>query len=114
MAALISSPNCQWPNWLNLILAIWLFISPWVIGFAFGPAGTGAASANGAATVNNVASTAAWDAWIVAVIVAVLSIAAISRLAVWEEWVNPRRRSMAALLALDPGLCRAARGDVEQ
>jgi SPW repeat len=86
MAARVSSPSYQWPNWLNLILAVWLFISPWVIGFAFGP--TGAAPANGAATFNNVASTAAWDAWVVAVIVAVLSIAAISQLAVWEEWVN--------------------------
>jgi hypothetical protein len=32
MAARISTPTYQWPNWLNLILAIWLFISPWVIG----------------------------------------------------------------------------------
>jgi hypothetical protein len=87
MAARVSTPTYQWPNWLNLILAVWLFISPWVIGFAFGPAGTGG-PANGAATVNHVASTAAWDAWVVAVIVAVLSIAAISRLAIWEEWVN--------------------------
>jgi hypothetical protein len=38
--------------------------------------------------VNHAAATAAWDAWVVAVIVGVLSIAAISRLAVWEEWVN--------------------------
>jgi hypothetical protein len=88
LALRTSSPSCQWPNWINLILAIWLFISPWVIGFAHAPNGTGAATANGAVGAHGPAMTAAWDVWIVAVIVAVLSIAAISRFAVWEDWVN--------------------------
>jgi len=59
----------QWPNWLNVLLAIWLFISPWVLQYA-------------------AVETAAWNAWVVAIAIAALSIAALARLAQWEEWVN--------------------------
>jgi hypothetical protein len=79
MAARTSSPVYQWPNWLNLILAVWLFISPWVVGF-YKPGGT-----EMVVTLN---VAAAWDAWVVAVIVGVLSIAAIARLAAWEDWIS--------------------------
>jgi hypothetical protein len=59
----------QWPNWLNVLLAIWLFISPWVLQYA-------------------AVQTAAWNAWVVAIVIAALSIGALARLAQWEEWVN--------------------------
>ena len=39
----------RWQDWLNLLIGIWLFISPWVIGFA----GTRHA--------------ASWNAWILGV-----------------------------------------------
>jgi hypothetical protein len=81
MAARTSSPAYQWPNWLNLALAVWLFISPWILSFAYG------AGAPAAMTPAN-AGAAAWNAWVVAVIVGVLSIAAIAKLAVWEDWIN--------------------------
>jgi hypothetical protein len=67
------SRSNQWQDWLNLLLAVWLFVSPWVLGFA--------ASGGGA-------SVAAWNACIVAVVIAVLSIAALARAEPWEEWVN--------------------------
>jgi len=81
MADTTSKPAYQWPNWLNLLLAIWLFISPWVIGFAYG-------AGNAEAVTLPNAGAAAWNAWVIAVIVGVLSIAAIAKLAVWEDWVN--------------------------
>jgi hypothetical protein len=56
-------------DWANIVLAILLFISPWVIGFSPDKA-------------------AAWNAWIVGVVIAVLAIAALSAFAVWEEWIN--------------------------
>jgi hypothetical protein len=59
----------NWQDWANLILAIWLFISPWVLSFAG-------------------QQNPSWDAWIVGVIVAVLSIAALTQVQVWEEWIN--------------------------
>lgn len=52
---------------------MWLFVSPWVLGFATGNGG---------------ASVAAWIACIVAIVIAVLSIAALARAEPWEEWVN--------------------------
>ena len=56
-------------DWINLVLAIGLFISPWIIGFA--------------------AETApAWNAWIAAIVLGALAIATLSAFAEWEEWVN--------------------------
>ena len=57
------------PNGLTLALAVWLFVSPWIVPLAAGGAW-------------------AWNIWIVAVIVGGLSIAALSQLAEWEDWIN--------------------------
>ena len=59
----------QWPNWLMLILGVWLFYSPWL--FAEPAAGA-----------------VAWNAWIVGLLLAIVSIAALAQLAEWEEWIN--------------------------
>ncbi|YBV95209.1 SPW repeat protein [Phyllobacteriaceae bacterium JZ32] len=56
-------------DWINLVLAVCLFVSPWVIGFA-------------------AAMAPAWNAWIVAVIMGALAIATLSAFAEWEEWAN--------------------------
>lgn len=58
-----------WQDWVNLALAVWLFISPWVLGFAGLPG-------------------AAWNAWIVGVGVAVFAIAALVQFARWQEGVT--------------------------
>jgi len=67
----------RWQDWLNLVLGAWLFISPWVLGFAR------TSTANG-----SVMSSAAPNAWIFGVIVIILSIAALARTQPWEEWLN--------------------------
>lgn len=64
----------RWQDWANLILAIWLFVSPWVLGFG------GPGSAAGAA--------AAWNAWVLAVIVFLVALSAASRLEFWQEWLT--------------------------
>ena len=51
----------------NLILGAFLFVSPWVFGFAAGP------SKNAA---------------IAGIVIAVIAIAALAAFAVWEEWLN--------------------------
>ena len=56
-------------DWANLVLAVILFISPWVIGF-----------------VGDVMPTR--NAWIVAAVLALVASAALSAFAEWEEWVN--------------------------
>jgi len=54
---------------INLILAIWLFLSPWIVGFAG-------------------LIPAAWTAWATAVAIAIFAIAALAAFAEWEEWIN--------------------------
>ena len=54
---------------INLMLAVWLFLSPWIAGFA-----------------DKV--VAASTAWLTAIVIAVVAIAALARLAEWEEWIN--------------------------
>jgi hypothetical protein len=56
-------------DWVTLVLAICLFISPWIIGFT-------------------AAMVPAWNAWIVGVLLGALALATLSMFAEWEEWVN--------------------------
>ena len=60
----------RWQDWINLLLGIWLFISPWAVGFE----GTQRA--------------ASWNAWILGVAVVVFSAIAVSMPQVWEEIIN--------------------------
>ncbi len=57
----------RWQDWVNLILGIWLVVSPWVLSFSS----------------QNVAT---WNAVIVGVVFAVLSLLAIAEAKPWEEW----------------------------
>ena len=56
-------------DWANLVLAVCLFFSPWVIGFASD-------------------TTATWNAWIAAIVLGALAVATLSAFAEWEEWAN--------------------------
>jgi len=53
---------------VNLILGAWLFLTPWIFGFAGGAAG--------------------WSAWILGGVIALVAIAALTAFAEWEEWIN--------------------------
>lgn len=83
----------HWQDWVNLILAIWLFISPWVLQFGsnvapavVGPQGN-AAVPPAAAVVGNPAA-AGWNAWILGVVIFLVAASALARLSLWQEWVN--------------------------
>lgn len=54
-------------DWISLVLAILLFISPWVLGFV----GEG---------------RAAWNAWLLGAIIGLLALAALTGYRDWEEW----------------------------
>ena len=54
---------------INLVLGAWLFLTPWIFGFASEPA-------------------AAWTAWLSGIAVMVFAIAALAAFAEWEEWSN--------------------------
>jgi hypothetical protein len=78
-------PAKPWQDWANLILAIWLFISPWVLQFGAGAqtAPAGAVDATGIAV-----SHAAWNAWVLGVIVFLVALSTIGNMEVWQEWFN--------------------------
>jgi hypothetical protein len=65
----------KWQDVVNLILGAWLFISPWVLGFAPAPKVAGL-------------MPAAWNAWIFGIVIGVFAIAALIKARPWEEWIN--------------------------
>jgi hypothetical protein len=73
----------RWQDWTNLVLAVWLFISPWVLAFAVAtpPAG------GGVPTVAGMAFSPAWNAWVFGVITAIVTLWAMARFSVWQEWL---------------------------
>lgn len=56
-------------DWINLVLALALFLAPWALGFAGDTA-------------------PAWNAWVSAAAITALAFAAIQAFAEWEEWIN--------------------------
>ena len=60
----------RWQDWVNLVLAVWLFLSPWLMGYA------------------HMEATAAWNAWVLGVAIVVFAAIAVSMPKPWEEGVN--------------------------
>ncbi len=71
----------RWRDWVMLALAVWLFASPWLLGFA------GVAPAAGAAAGAGF-TAAAWNAWAVGIVVAALAVWAIAMFAEWQDWLT--------------------------
>jgi hypothetical protein len=59
----------HWQDAGNLLLAVWLFVSPWLLNYSQ-------------------EQLPAWNSFAVAIIVGVFAIAAMLKFAKWEEWVN--------------------------
>ena len=55
-------------DWINVVCAVLLFISPWVLGFSG-------------------ELLAARTAWVGGIVIFVMAVAAMARFAEWEEWV---------------------------
>jgi SPW repeat len=77
----LNRPRAHWHDWLNAVLAVWLFVSPWVLNF-------GGVVDGGVGTTAAIAMTAAWNAWVLSVIVFVLAITAARQLGSGPEWLN--------------------------
>lgn len=75
----------RWQDWLNLLLAIWLFFSPWIL--QFGQGASTAQPAAGSVAVREV-SLAAWNAWVLGVIIFIVALSAIGRMELWQEWIT--------------------------
>jgi len=60
----------RWQDWINLLLGVWLFISPWAIGYL------------------SSSSAAVWNAWVVGAAIVVFAAIAVSMPQLWEEIIN--------------------------
>ena len=80
MSTLIDRLTTHWRDAANLVLGLWLVISPWVLSYATETIPTG-------------------NAFIVGVIIAVAAAAAFIAFHKWEEWVNV---VLAAWLIVSP------------
>ncbi|TFU14942.1 SPW repeat protein [Thermus tengchongensis] len=59
----------RWQDWANLVLGVWLILSPWLLGFSGTPA-------------------AMWNAVIVGAVVGLMALMHLRGGPLWEEWVN--------------------------
>ncbi len=59
----------RWEDWVNLVLGVWLFLSPWILGYA-------------------AIQVPAWNAFIMGVAVVVFTLFALYVPKRWEEWMN--------------------------
>ena len=66
----MQSVNKRWQDWINLLLGIWLFFSPWILGFYSSIPGQ------------------SWNFFIIGVAFFVFALAAVNMRTLWEEWVN--------------------------
>ena len=67
--AIKSMMSARWRDWVTLVLAAWLLISPWAQGYAE-------------------SQIPAWNAWAIGMIIAALSIWAIVQFTEWHDWGN--------------------------
>jgi SPW repeat len=69
-------------TWLQLIIGIWLFVSPWVLGFVTGleAAAQGIPNSPGAT-----GGDAVWDAWVLGGLVILVALSRLVRLALWQD-----------------------------
>ena len=56
------------PEWVNMLLGVWIFISPWILGFSQ-------------------ISPAAWDHWITGAVIVVVAFVGI--ISAWPDWREP-------------------------
>lgn len=70
----------RWQDWVGLVLGIWLFLSPWLLGYA-------------------AMQAAAGSAWVIGIATIVFFGIALAKPQPWEEWVNI---VLAVLLVLAP------------
>jgi hypothetical protein len=80
MADLNERLTTRWKDTANLMLGIWLGVSPWVLSY------TGH-------------TTAHWNAHLVGLVIAVAALAVLISFQQWEEWVNT---ALAAWLIISP------------
>ncbi len=75
---------------INFILAVFLFLTPWIFGFMS-------------------EHTAARNAWVIGVVMGIVAIVALTKFAEWEEWVN---LLLGVWVVVSPSVLAHHRGDL--
>lgn len=60
----------RWQDWVNVVFGVWLFISPFVLGYS------------------TTSEPAAWNSYVLGVAVTLFAIVALFAPQLWEEWIN--------------------------
>ncbi len=60
----------RWQDWVTLVLGVWLFFSPWILGFY------------------SEMPAASWNFFVIGVAFVVFAGYALNQRSLWEEWVN--------------------------
>lgn len=81
----------HWQDWGNLVLGLWVIVSPWTIAHVM-------ASPENAA---GVIEAAMWNHYIIGITIALFAGLALFAFNVWEEWVN---LALGAWLIVSPWL----------
>jgi hypothetical protein len=81
----------HWQDWANLLLGLWVIVSPWTIAHVMASPGNPA----------GVTDAAMWNHYVIGIIVAILAAVALFAFAAWEEWVNV---ALGAWLLISPWL----------
>jgi hypothetical protein len=71
----------RWQDWVNALVGLWLFASPWVMGYAAD------------------SPSAAWNAYLLGAAIVIFAAVAVSMPKAWEEWIN---MILAAWLVISP------------
>jgi len=79
-----------WRDAINLVLGVWLIVSPLALGYA-------------------AQTSAAWNAYSIGVVIAVLSAAALWQFQKWEEWLSA---ALGAWLIISPWILGFSEGHV--
>ncbi|GGM95528.1 hypothetical protein GCM10007092_06270 [Thermus composti] len=59
----------RWQDWANLVLGVWLILSPWLLGYSGTPA-------------------ALWNAVLIGIVVGFMALLHLRGGPMWEEWLN--------------------------
>lgn len=68
MANVSDKIAAQWQHAVNFLLGVWLFLSPWILGYT-------------------ATQAAAWNAYVLGIVIAVLGVAAVMQFQKWEAWL---------------------------
>lgn len=73
----------KWQDWVNLLLGLWVAVSPWIVTHVMAPEGAAAGAYPGVVT-----EAAMWNFILVGIAIVLVAWGALAAFQRWEEWTN--------------------------